>query len=159
MKTLVLFAFLMSVMGAGCQFVRPEIAAPSSTLVRTERAGNTVISGVLASELSQTSGIKMWRVDENHRVVTTTNSWVWVIPEEGDYPDLREGWTGRWVAYMLERYAGISRADQDELDFGNVMITVTGKQLGSDCDVADNKVNDLCITTIETKSIAVEKLN
>jgi hypothetical protein len=167
---------LVALIGAGCdravktvggfdtlrvvQRKTPSVPTTGTDFLAASKLSNEnqdeVISGILARELSQITGIKIWTVDANHVPIKQVNSWIWVVPATPDDPTGNKDWDGNWSLYMLEKYAGITRAQYEKIDFDKTLITVTGKSLKDDCDIVSDDNNMVCITNFETKSISLK---
>lgn len=116
---------------------------------------DVIVQGVLARELSQIDGIKIWTVDANQKTIKLSNSWVWIVPQPQDDPTGTTNWDGNWTFYMLNKYAGITRIQYDKLDLDNTLITVTGKRLDDDCSVVTDEGDGKCIVNIQVKNIVL----
>ncbi|MDD2325469.1 MAG: hypothetical protein PHW63_05650 [Alphaproteobacteria bacterium] len=110
-----------------------------------------VLIGVLATELSQIDGIKMWRLDGFGQPNKEPGTWVWVVPSLDEDPEAGPDWDGDWTYFMLHKYAGLTHERYSELDCRDTRLQVTGQELEPDCGVVEGK----CITIFQADKIEV----
>lgn len=124
----------------------------NNTAERTDAAG---AKGMLANELSQIDGIKIWPIDGQGRPMQGKNDWIWVVPAEQDDPTGQKDWDGNWTAYMMTKYGGLTKEQYRVMDLNKAYINVSGKRLADDCGVAVEDGSGKCPAVYQAEKITV----